>query len=99
MYLGGNYNALRRSADIALLMTTDGDSCGLAWLNVISQGRTIGVVALGCATGYFSTGHEIGHMFGCYHNKEASGQNPFYKFAHGFLMNPPINSGFRTILA
>jgi hypothetical protein len=85
---GGDYNALRKSADIALLMTTDGDSCGIAWQDMISTGETIGVVARSCATGYYSTGHEIGHMFGCYHNKEASGLNPTYKFANGFLMNP-----------
>ncbi len=90
---------MRRSADIALLMTTDGDSCGIAWFDVICRGMTIGVVARSCATGYYSTGHEIGHMYGCSHNKEASGQNPTYQFAHGFLMNPPVNSGYRSILA
>ena len=80
-------------------MTEPAASCGIAYLDVISTGKTLGVVARNCATGYYSTAHEIGHMYGCYHNKEASGQNPFYANAHGFLMNPPVNSGYRTILA
>jgi hypothetical protein len=62
------------------------------------SGKTLGVVGHGCATGYFSTGHEIGHMYGCDHNIEVDGPNPIYPTANGFLINPPVNSGFRTIL-
>ena len=97
--IGGALNSIRMSADIGLLITEPGDSCGIAFVNVISNGQTLGVVGRDCATGYYSTGHEIGHMYGCYHNREASGQNPTYPNAHGFLMNPPVNSGKRTILA
>jgi len=96
----GNYNTVRQSADIALLFTTDGDSCGIAWLDVTASGKTLGVVAHSCAVDYFSTGHEIGHMYGCYHNREVTtGGNPYYPTANGFLINPPVNSGVRTILA
>ena len=97
--VGGVFNSIRMSADIGLLITEPGDSCGMAWFNVISNGQTLGVLSRDCATGYYSTGHEIGHMYGCLHNKEASGQNPVYPNGHGFLMNPPVNSGKRTILA
>jgi peptidyl-Asp metalloendopeptidase len=99
LFIAGNYNSLRKSADIALLMTEPADYCGIAYLDAIAGGSTIGVVARDCATGYYSTGHEIGHLYGCYHNKETSGQNPYYPNAHGFWMNPPVNSGYRTILA
>ena len=92
-------NNLRYSADIALLITEPGDSCGIAYLNAISGGYTLGVVGRDCATGYYSTGHEIAHMYGCYHNRETSGQNPYYPNAHGFLIKPPLNSGYRTIMA
>jgi len=95
----GNFNNLRLSADIALLITEPGDSCGIAYVNSISPGYTFGVVGRDCATGYYSTGHEIAHMYGCYHNQETSGQNPYYPNAHGFWINPPLNSGYRTILA
>ena len=33
------------------------------------SGDTFAVVKKKCATGYYSLGHEIGHMFGCVHNK------------------------------
>jgi len=66
------------SADIALLVAEPGDSCGIAYLNSISGGSTVGVVGRTCATGYYTTGHEIGHMYGCFHNKEMSGPNPIY---------------------
>jgi hypothetical protein len=99
VFVDGNFNTLRKSADIALLFTTDGDSCGIAYLDVTASGQTLGVIANGCATGYYSTGHEMGHMYGCYHNIEVKGANPVYPTANGFLMNPPVNSGFRTILA
>ena len=97
--VGGVFNSIRMSADIGLLITEPGDSCGMAWFDVISNGQTLSVLSRDCATGYYSTGHEIGHMYGCLHNKEASGQNPVYPNGHGFLMNPPVNSGKRTILA
>ncbi len=50
-------------------------------------------------TGYYSFGHEIAHMYGCDHNREVSQGNSAYPNAHGFLMNPPVNSGLRTIMA
>ena len=99
IFSGGNFYSLRKGADVALLITEPGDSCGYAYTNSIAGGHTLGVVGRDCATGYYSTGHEIAHMYGCYHNKETSGQNPYYPNAHGFWMNPPLNSGYRTILA
>ena len=38
-------------------------------------------------------------MYGCHHNRETGATNPTYPAAFGFLMNPPVNSGFRTIMA
>ena len=49
---GGNFNNLRRSADIAILLTNSGDSCGIAYFDVIGNGQTIGVVQKSCATGW-----------------------------------------------
>ena len=97
--LGGNYNNVRRSSDLALLMTNSGDSCGIAYFDTISSGINLGVVQKSCATGYYSFGHEIAHMYGCHHNRETGASNPNYPSAHGYLMRPPVNSGYRTILA
>jgi len=43
-------------------MTNAGDSCGIAWFDVIASGQTLGVVQRSCATGYYSFAHEIAHM-------------------------------------
>ena len=99
IFSGGNFNSLRKGADVALLITEPGDSCGYAYTNSIAGGHTLGVVGRDCATGYYSTAHEIAHLYGCYHNQETSGQNPYFPFAHGFWINPPLNSGYRSILA
>jgi hypothetical protein len=96
----GDFNNIRQSSDIAILLTSGGkNSCGVAYFDTISYGITMGVVAKDCATGYYSFGHEIAHMYGCDHNREVAPVNSAYENAHGFLMNPPVNSGFRTIMA
>ena len=94
-----DFHALRVGADIGLLLTEPGDSCGIAWFNSIGLDQTLGVVARDCAVGYYSFGHEIAHMLGAEHNREAKAVNNAYPNAHGFLMNPPVNSGYRTIMA
>ncbi len=42
-FAANDFSKLRRTADIALLMTNAGDACGIAYLNVISIGQTLGV--------------------------------------------------------
>ena len=41
---GGNYDNLRRTADMAVILTKSGGLCGLAYLDVIARGMTLGVV-------------------------------------------------------
>jgi hypothetical protein len=38
-------------------------------------------------------------MYGCLHNRETGNVNSVYPSGYGFLMQPPVNSGFRTIMA
>ena len=95
----GDFNAKRVSADIAVLLTNSGDSCGIAYFDTIQYGINLGVVQRSCATGYYSLGHEIGHMFGAQHNRETGATNPTYPAAFGYLMRPPVNSDKRTIMA
>ena len=84
---------------MALLMTNSGDGCGVAYFDTIAQKINLGVVKRSCATGYFSFGHEIAHMYGATHNREAPATNPTYPTGFGYLMRPPVNSGKRTIMA
>ncbi len=62
-------------------------------------GRTLSVVSRYCATGYFGFGHEIAHLYGAYHNIETQEMNTVFPTAYGYLVSPPSNSGYRTILA
>jgi hypothetical protein len=83
---------------VLLTSIASASSCGIAYLRVFGNGQTIGVVEKSCATGYYSFGHEIAHMYGASHNIEA-GTNPYYTYGYGYLMRPPVNSGLRTIMA
>ena len=84
---------------MALLLTNIGDGCGMAYFDTIAPKINLGVVKKSCATGYYSFGHEIAHMYGAHHNRETGATNPVYPNAFGYLMNPPTNSGKRTIMA
>ena len=77
----------------------DADVCGVGKVDSIQSGNTLAVVKKSCAVGYYSFGHEIGHMYGCLHNREEGKINYEYPEGYGFLMRPPVKSGFRTILA
>jgi hypothetical protein len=78
-----------------LLMMNPTDACGRAGLNTVVNGATFGVVANHCAQGpIFSFGHELGHMYGCMHNREEPERNPFFSYGYGKLYKP----GFRTLM-
>ena len=85
-----------------LLNSIEGNKlCGLAFIDSFKEGKTMGVVNKDCAIGKYSFGHEIAHMFGCNHNREAKNKKSknIYPNGFGFLMRPPANSGFRTIMS
>jgi len=95
-----NFKTFRRASDVTVLLSNSySDNCGIAYFNVLGNGQTLGTVSKGCATGYFSFAHEIGHMVGLHHNRETGAVNLPYPTGYGFLMRPPVKSGYRTILA
>lgn len=87
---------LRLSADTALLLVSNVGACGGAISNNVDA--PVGVIGKGCALGYYSFGHELAHMFGCTHNEETK-SIAHYPYGYGKLINPPVNSGLRTLLA
>ena len=97
----GNYNAVRKSADVAVLLTgiKNLDVCGVGYMNEVKRGMTLALVAQKCATGQYTFAHEIGHTYGAQHNRETNDTNSADPTAYGYLVRPPANSGFRTILA
>jgi len=95
-----DFNTFRRASDVTVLLSNSySDNCGVAYVDVLSFGLTLGTVAKGCATGYYTFAHEIAHMVGAQHNRETGAVNFPYPYGYGFLIRPPVNSGYRTILA
>jgi len=98
---GSDYNKLRRSADVTVLLTktfrkNDG-ACGVNYFDQISTGFTIGTVTKGCGMGYYSFGHEIGHGLGLTHDRRVSapgtGSTPY---SFGYII---YQGWYRTIMA
>jgi len=100
-YMKGNVATLRGSADSAAILLAKNDQfkCGIAFTNTISSGLTVSLTVKGCALGYYSFGHELGHNIGLAHDPKTS-TNTAYAYGHGHLIEKGTHTtGFRTILA
>merc|ERR1712157_488254 len=82
-------------ADVVVFIIHDVYYCGLAWQGP-SKDKMFSVIRHGCATGYFSFGHEIAHNFDCNHDRGSLSlcNSGNYDFAY---RDPQAR--FRTILA
>jgi peptidyl-Asp metalloendopeptidase len=83
-------------ADIAVLITNVNDYCGLASAIGATSSTAFAAVYHGCATGYYSFGHEVGHLQAARHNPENDPTNTPYAFGHGYQYG---SGGWRTIMA
>lgn len=99
-----NVHTLRNtySADVVpLIVDNGGGYCGIAYImdpvSTQFQDSAFCVVANECATGYYSFGHEIGHLMAARHDwyVDPTDNSP-YTYNHG-LTNPA--SGWRTVMA
>ncbi|MCG6316724.1 zinc-dependent metalloprotease [Vibrio alginolyticus] len=91
-------HSLRNStkADIVVLLINEGDYCGLADDIMASEDSAFAVVFHECATGYYSFGHEIGHLQGARHNREADSSTSPFKYGHGYYLK---NDHVRTVMS
>ena len=85
----------QHGGDIAMLITNVSDYCGMAYINASSE-RAFGVVYQSCATGYYSFGHEIGHLMAARHDPDTDSNTTPYAFGHGYQY--PAGD-WRTIMA
>ena len=102
----GSYEATRNTADTAFLVLSKSYSgtCGIATIGAHQPTvQPFGWIAKGCQL--VVTGHEIGHNFGCLHNKEIqAGKKPpsfFEGFEYGNLIDDPQDgtpTGYATIM-
>ena len=93
-----SYHATRNTvaADVMMLLINNSSSCGLASGIGSTASTAFAVTHYSCATGYYSFGHEIGHLQSARHDPAADPTNSPYAYGHGYR-SP--TSAWRTIMA
>lgn len=87
----------QHGADIVMLLVPDsGSACGRAAAIGATASSAFAVTAQDCATGYYSFGHELGHLQSARHNPETDSTTTPYAFGHGYR-DP--QSQWRTVMA
>ncbi|MCL2912786.1 PKD domain-containing protein [Shewanella corallii] len=83
-------------ADVAAILIGDAGACGRAGAIGATVDTAFMVVKDSCATGYYSFGHELGHLMSARHNPEKDSKTTPYAFGHGFLYT---SGGWRSIMS
>ncbi len=84
------------TADVAMLVINNASSCGLASGIGSTASTAFANAHWDCITGYYSFGHEIGHLQSARHDPAADSTTTPYAYGHGY--RAPDNS-WRTIMA
>jgi hypothetical protein len=82
--------------DIMIFLTRLSDYCGMAKAIKAVHDNAYLVVDVGCATGYYSFGHEMGHLFGTRHDTAVDSTTTPYAYGHAF--EKYTNPSWRTIM-
>jgi len=86
--------------EVVLIIADGGPYCGLAYMmttvSASFASSAFAVVDDGCATGYYSFGHEMGHNMGAHHDWYVNSSISPYPYNHGY-----VNSAnrWRTVMA
>jgi hypothetical protein len=86
----------QNAADVNVLIINDGGYCGLASGIGSSASTAFATVYWDCATGYYSFGHEIGHLQSARHDPANDPGTTPYAYGHGYQYP---SGGWRTIMA
>jgi hypothetical protein len=84
------------AADVGVLVINNSSSCGLASSIGSTAATAFAAVHYSCATGYYSFGHEIGHLQSARHDPATDPSTTPYAYGHGY--RSPTNA-WRTIMA
>ncbi|MCO7223395.1 M12 family metallo-peptidase [Pleionea sp. CnH1-48] len=86
------------NADLMIVLTGNGYSfCGIANEIGANADGAFGFARESCATGYYSFGHEIGHLFGARHIRHTDPSTTPFAYGHGYC-NVTANT-WRTVMA
>ncbi len=86
---------------VGLIVENGGGYCGLAYAILASASTAFQVTARDCATGYYSFGHEFGHLQGARHDTYVDPTNTPYAYGHGYVhpYTTEVSKRWRTIMA
>ena len=85
------------AADVVLLVINNASSCGLASSIGSTAATAFADAHWDCITGYYSFGHEIGHLQSARHDPKTDPTNSPYSYGHGYQYTK--NPSWRTIMA
>jgi hypothetical protein len=85
------------AADVGLLVINNSSSCGLASGIGSTASTAFANAHWDCITGYYSFGHEIGHLQSARHDPAADPSTSPYAYGHGYRYN--TSPRWRTIMA
>lgn len=85
------------AADVGLLVINNASSCGLASGIGSTASTAFADAHWDCITGYYSFGHEIGHLQSARHDPATDPTNSPYAYGHGYQYNG--SPKWRTIMA
>ena len=93
-----NVHSLRDTygADMVVLVSDVNGYCGQADAIYANSSSAFAIVDYDCATGYYSFGHELGHLQGARHNPENDPSSSPFSYGHGY--QDPQQS-WRTVMA
>ncbi|MBW3571532.1 MAG: zinc-dependent metalloprotease [Gemmatimonadetes bacterium] len=84
------------AADVVVLVVNDNEACGMAAAIKAVASSAFAAAHYTCITGYYSFGHEIGHLQGARHDRYVDSNTSPYPYGHGFI---PSTKNWRTIMA
>jgi len=83
-------------ANMAHLVVSSGSSCGVASTILATTTTAFCLTAQDCATGYYTFGHEMGHLQGTRHNPEQDRSLQPFVYGHGHIIQSRM---YRSIMA
>lgn len=86
----------QQTADVVMFMINNSSSCGLASAIGATASTAFAAVHWDCATGYYSFGHEIGHLQAARHDPANDPSTSPYAYGHGYQAP---NKAWRTVMA